>query len=64
MERAKVWLARIRAWIGGFTSRVGKRLDDHADKRTGEWGASMEYKRRYTNPDDAKRHRSPPPDKT
>ena len=63
MDSAKTWLTRLNACIAGLTARVGRRLDAHAEKHKGEWGSSMEYRRRYTNPDDAKRHRTPPADK-
>ena len=42
-------LARVRAF-----------LDRHAEKEKARWGAHMEYRRRYTNPDEAKRNRLPP----
>ena len=60
----RAWLIRVCAWIEGLAARAGKRLDEHAEKSTGEWGARMEYRHRYTNPDDAKRHRTPPDEKS
>ena len=54
------WVARIRASVIELKTRMLRHIDAHA-KRDGEaWGSSMEYKRRYTNPDDAKKARTPP----
>ena len=60
----RAWLTRTRTCIAGLVARVRQRLDKHADEQTGKWGSSMEYKRRYTNPDEAKRHRTPPAGKS
>jgi hypothetical protein len=57
------WLTRVRACIARLSARVGKRLDENAEKHSGEWGARMEYRHRYTNPDEAKRYRTPPAEK-
>ncbi len=46
--------------LATLAARVRARLDAHADRETGKWGSNMEYKRRYTNPDEAKRRRAPP----
>ena len=54
------WLSRSCAWLSGLSSRVALRLDENAAKQTGEWGSSLEYKRRYTNPDAAKKYRAQP----
>jgi hypothetical protein len=56
-------LFRFRTCVAELAARVRTRLDEHVDKETGKWGANMEYKRRYTNPDEAKRHRVPPANK-
>ena len=56
-------LSRIRVYVAGLAARIGRHLDDNAEKQKGKWGANMEYRRRYTNPDDAKRHRTPPAEK-
>lgn len=53
-------LSRVCTCFATFAARVRARLDEHAERETGKWGANMEYKRRYTNPDEAKRHRAPP----
>ena len=55
--------SRFRTRVAELAARVRTRLDEHADSETGKWGANMEYRRRYTNPDEAKRHRVPPADK-
>ena len=49
------WLYGTRLW-----SRLRDLLDERAEKEKAGWGSRMEYKRRYTNPDEAKRHRAPP----
>ena len=56
-------LTRVRTCVAALAARVRTRLDAHAEEETGRWGASLEYRRRYTNPDDAKRHRATPPGK-
>lgn len=53
-------LTRVCTCLSALVARVRTRLDEHAEKETGRWGSNMEYKRRYTNPDEAKRHRIPP----
>jgi hypothetical protein len=44
-----------------FASRLWTRLNAflnlHNDRAVAAWGSSLQYKRRYTNPDDAKRAR-------
>ena len=42
----------VRTW-----SRVYRYLTDRNEHAVDLWGASLQYKRRYTNPDDAKRAR-------
>ena len=39
--------------------RFYKFLNKRAERETAAWGSSLQYKRRYTNPDDAKRFRRP-----
>ena len=51
-RRFAALLARVIAW-----------LDRNAARQGGEWGARMEYKRRYTNPDEAVRAREPLPER-
>jgi len=38
-------------------ARIYQFLNEHADRKVDAWGASLQYKRRYTNPDVAKRYR-------
>jgi hypothetical protein len=55
------WLSlreRVTRYCAALVSHLRRHLDQHAEKQKTGWGSSLEYKRRYTNPDDAKRHRS------
>lgn len=61
MPKSSAWLDTIRTTLAGLAGRVRKRLDEHAERDKAGWGAKMEYRRRYTNPDDAKRARTKPP---
>ena len=38
-------------------ARLYRFLDEQAQREVNAWGASLQYKRRYTNPDTAKRYR-------
>ncbi len=38
-------------------TRVYRFLTEQNERQIAAWGASLQYKRRYTNPDDAKRAR-------
>ena len=60
MSKSSAWLDRIRTALAVLAERVRKRLDEHAERDKQGWGANMEYRRRYTNPDDAKRARTGP----
>ena len=42
----------VRVW-----SRVYRFVTERNEAAVDAWGASLQYKRRYTNPDDAKRAR-------
>ena len=42
----------VRAW-----DRVVRFVTERNDQAVAAWGLSLQYKRRYTNPDDAKRSR-------
>ena len=53
-------IARLRSGVAELVARLRVFLDERAEKEKAAWGASMEYKRRYTNPDEAKRARTPP----
>ena len=63
MGSAREGLARIRSSVTEVFERLRVFIDRQAEKEKQAWGASMEYKRRYTNPDDAKRARTPPAEK-
>ena len=55
-------IARLRSSVTELLGRLRVFLDAQAEKEKAAWGASMEYKRRYTNPDAAKKARVPPGD--
>ena len=59
MSRRRQLIERIKRYWAALVSRVDKRLTSAAEKQKTGWGSSLEYKRRYTNPDDAKRARTP-----
>ena len=54
------WYAKITRRAHALLARGRAYLDHHAEKEKARWGAHMEYRRRYTNPDEAKRSREPP----
>lgn len=56
------WMTRITTCAAALRARVDRFVDERAERAKAAWGASMEYKRRYTNPDEAKRARTPPRD--
>jgi hypothetical protein len=45
--------------VSTFAEAARKWLDENAERDKQGWGARMEYKRRYTNPDSAKKARTP-----
>ena len=49
-------LVAIAARLWG---RLFQHLTDRNDRALRAWGTALQYKRRYTNPDAAKRARSP-----
>ena len=59
---ARERMRRIFAWAKALVARANRHIDARAEKAKGAWGSSLEYKRRYTNPDEAKRARIPPRD--
>lgn len=59
---AREWMNRLNACAAALRARIDRLIDERAEKAKAAWGSSMEYKRRYTNPDDAKRARTPPRD--
>ena len=46
--------------VSRLWTRFNRFLMDQNDRHVAEWGSSLQYKRRYTNPDAAKRFRSQP----
>lgn len=54
-------MARYIMSVVGSASRVWARLNGFLSERNeraiAAWGSSLQYKRRYTNPDEAKRAR-------
>lgn len=58
--KVRGWLDSLKTGLGTLAAHLRTRLDAHAEKDKQGWAASMEYKRRYTNPDEAKRNRTPP----
>jgi hypothetical protein len=59
MNGVEKLVAKLRSRCAVLVVRLRERLDAHAEHQKTGWGSSMEYKRRYTNPDDAKRQRVP-----
>ena len=60
MDKWRVWLSRLKVYGLNILRRVRTVLDERAEKQKQAWAASLEYKRRYTNPDEAKRNRKRP----
>lgn len=60
MSKTRAWLDRVRTLVATLAEAARKRLDEHAERDKQGWGSDMEYKRRYTNPDEAKRARTEP----
>jgi len=60
MMRTRERIARIKTGVTELMTRLRVYLDERAEKDKAGWGSHMEYKRRYTNPDAAKRARTPP----
>ena len=50
----------ILSYPARWWARVYRFLTDRNEKAVDDWGASLQYKRRYTNPEDAKRNRRAP----
>lgn len=60
--KTREWMDCVTGCAAALRMRVERFIDQRAEKAKSAWGASMEYKRRYTNPDEAKRARTPPRD--
>lgn len=53
MKLVTTLFARVRA----LWARIDKKLQAANDRQVALWGSSLQYKRRYTNPDTAKQYR-------
>ena len=49
--------AALLSYPARLWARVYQFLNEQAEKEVNAWGSSLQYKRRYTNPDTAKRYR-------
>lgn len=54
---------RVNRASAALLQRVLAWLDRNAERQGGGWGATMEYRHRYTNPDAAKRARGEMPER-
>ena len=45
--------------VSRFWAQFWDHLNERAQRETAAWGSTLQYKRRYTNPDEAKRFRRP-----
>ena len=63
MQRLAALSFKLNRYCAALLQRALAWLDRNAEEQGGGWGARMEYKRRYTNPDDAKRARSAMPER-
>ncbi len=56
-------MSKVLASLLGPAARLWVRLNtflvDQNSRQVAAWGSALQYKRRYTNPDAAKRARSP-----
>lgn len=59
MSKMRSWFDRTRTLVSTLAEAARKWLDENAERDKQGWGARMEYKRRYTNPDSAKKARTP-----
>jgi hypothetical protein len=57
MPRSLAVLVRSAARVW---ERFNKLLSERAEREVAAWGSSLQYRRRYTNPDTAKAHRQVP----
>lgn len=60
MASTRETIVRIKTGVAELMTRLRVYLDERAEKDKAGWGSHMEYKRPYTNPDAAKRARTPP----
>ena len=59
MSNATVAVRNITDQAVRLWTRFWSHLNDRAEQEVAAWGSTLQYKRRYTNPDDAKRFRKP-----
>ena len=51
-------LSALIATVSKTWMRFNQYLNEENNRRVAAWGSALQYKRRYTNPDAAKRFRS------
>ncbi len=51
-------LSVLAAAVSNTWQRFNRMLNEENNRRVAAWGSALQYKRRYTNPDAAKRFRS------
>lgn len=51
-------LSVLIAAVSKTWQRFNRMLNEENNRRVAAWGSALQYKRRYTNPDAAKRFRS------
>ena len=59
MTKANAAAPTLMARVSSLWARFWDHLNVLAQRETAAWGSTLQYKRRYTNPDDAKRYRRP-----
>ena len=47
----------VLTYTARLWARIMKFLNERAEREVAAWGSELQYKRRYTNPDSAKRAR-------
>lgn len=52
-------LSALIASMSNAWQRFNRMLNEENNRRVAAWGSALQYKRRYTNPDAAKRFRTP-----
>jgi hypothetical protein len=52
-------MTHVLGTVARIWSRFFQSLTERNDRAVAAWGSSLQYKRRYTNPDDAKQARKP-----
>jgi len=52
-------LSVLVASVSNSWQRFNRMLNEENNRQVAAWGSALQYKRRYTNPDAAKRFRTP-----